>query len=405
MSIVRLSALKGAIHGVRPDGAFVHGEYNKRTRLGRTETFAAPSTTGGGLQPLKPGDPEEHWMDTMRRGFPREKSDLFHLIQGLVEPAAEDLKNAPVVFMVHGFLFDPRDAVGAAPKHSDNPHSRLYHFYEDDEENEVRHHTSSWPLGLGFTEADAGGKEGLIFAFGWNSKPGFAASLIDRFQNFYARAYENAEQAAWNLLTVVHVADKILPKRKKFDLFCHSLGSRVVIRMLALAAKHGRHDLLARFDRAIILGGAEYVVEARLMLQRLHSAGYRDKIAIYNVVSRENDVLDKLGENFGPMTFGNSNVIGHNGLDVENSETLGPNWLDIQIDGHKLQKWMKSKHDLDVTGDNPDAVWDHWYYYTDRGNMALYKQILRKRPAWDIKKLRAAGIPDKVSRRRSIFGD
>ena len=58
-----------------------------------------------------------------------------------------------------------------------------------------------------------------------------------------------------------------------------------------------------------------------------------------------------------------------------------------------------------VSGDRPGNVWDHWNYYTYRKNMDLYRSILRNRPKWDISKLRSDGIPDKVSKRWSVFGD
>ena len=80
--------------------------------------------------------------------------------------------------------------------------------------------------------------------------------------------------------------------------------------------------ILNRIDRVILLGGAEYVVEAQLMMNRLESVPGGGGIQFYNVVSRENDILDLLGENFGPRTFGNSNVIGHNGLDMEDNSNL-----------------------------------------------------------------------------------
>ena len=73
------------------------------------------------------------------------------------------------------------------------------------------------------------------------------------------------------------------------------------------------------------------------------------------MVSRENDVLDKLGENFGPRTFGNTQVVGHNGLDVE---TRSPHWMDLQIDSKTLQEWMTGRG-FEVSGDRPGNVWDH----------------------------------------------
>ncbi len=396
MSTIRVSALKGAIHGVERNGSFVHGPYDKRSRLGRTEELIEPSDPITGFDPQNP-----------HRFFGLIPDNLRHLMTRMTEPAIADLGDQPVVLCVHGFLFDPRDAVSSTPADSDNPHARIFH-YQPNVPKEVRDHTTGLLHHLGFDAEDETGTSGLAFAYGWHSRPGFAGSLIGHFQNFYARAYDNAEQAAWNLLTCVHMLNEVLPAGKRIDLFCHSLGSRVVIRMIAQMCKHGRVDLVDRLDRVVILGGAEYVVEARLMLQRLHHAARPDHVQFYNIVSRENDVLDKLGENFGPRTFGNSNVIGHNGLDVENPESLGPSWIDIQIDGREVAAWMRDRHGFDVTGDNPESVWDHWYYYTDHGNMALYRAILRDRGNWNIPDLRRDPPSSRgwrVSRRRSVFGD
>ena len=68
-------------------------------------------------------------------------------------------------------------------------------------------------------------------------------------------------------------------------------------------------------------------------------------------------------------------------------------------------RWMEEKRNLTVSGDRPGNVWDHWYYYTCRRNMDLYRSILRDRLEWDITTLRSEGIPDKVSKRWSVFGD
>lgn len=404
MSIVRISALKKAIYGVTASGAFDHGSYDRRTMLGRTETCEEPDVPSGGFDTLQPGDRPD-WRELDRRGFPRDTSNLYHNLSSLFARTMSDLDDGPVTVMVHGFLFDPRDTVSDEPKETDNPHGRLYHFHERPKTEEVRYHTSGWPVRLGYSADDQTGRDGLVLAYGWHSRPGFAESLIKGGQNFYSRAYSNAGPAAWNLLTALHVLDHKLAAGKKINLFCHSLGSRVVIRLLAMAANHGRIDLLDRIDKVIILGGAEYVVEARLMLRRLSSVGRLDDISFYNVVSRENDVLDKLGENFGPRTFGNTNVVGHNGLDVEETRSLGSYWVDMQIDSAEFSRWMADSRGFEVTGDNPEAVWDHWYYFTDPGNMAVYRDIIRNPGNWDIAALRAAGMPDRVSRRRSIFGD
>ena len=255
-------------------------------------------------------------------------------------------------------------------------------------------------LGLGFDKNDDTGATGLAVALGWQSQPGFASALINHFENFYARAYDNAGRTAWVLVNILDVLAELLPNHP-IDLICHSLGSRVAVRAIALAAKHDRRSLIERLGQIIILGGAEYVVEAQLMQRRLDVLNLVSRLTFYNFVSRENDVLDKLAENFGPRTFGNSQVIGHNGLDVEGRFA---DWIDMQIDRAALQTWMAGRG-IEIFGDRPGNVWDHWYYYTFKGNMAVYRGILRDRRDWRIPDLRAANIPDGVSKRWSIFGD
>ena len=154
-------------------------DYRKRTRLGRTEEF--------------------------REGaLPKKGSLLSHYLESRLEQAVPKLGEQPVLVMVHGFLFGPKDAMdedteNPDPSRTNNPHGRLYHYGIRDEAEEIRKHTSSWPRHLGFREDDADGSTGLAFAFGWQSQPGFAQSLVHHFQNFYARAYDKGTEAAWNL--------------------------------------------------------------------------------------------------------------------------------------------------------------------------------------------------------------
>lgn len=392
MSIVRLSVLKNTAYAPDSDGDIKLAPYNRRRRVGRMEAYAPPELAA-------------------------RNSAFRHYLDGEIARAASDLApDQPVVVMVHGFLFDPKAAISPTPEETDNPHGRVYHFVSGQEPEEQRHHTSSWPLGLGFEPDDATGSGGLALAFGWQSQPGFASSLINHFQNFYARAYENAGSTAWILVNAIHALNELLPGHP-IDLFCHSLGSRVVTRALAMVAKQAADDstdndskilplpsaktILDSIGRIVILGGAEYVVEAQLMRRRLERMPLQQMPQVYNFVSRENDVLDKLGENFGPRTFGNSQVIGHNGLDVEGRFE---GWMDLQIDHAALQSWMSAR-DHEISGDRPGNVWDHWYYYTYRGNMRLYNDILRNRAAWAIPALRDQDIPEGVSKRWWQFGD
>lgn len=393
MSMIRLSVLKDRPYAPELDGTISLHNYDRRRRIpvGAMDALAPPTLVA-------------------------ETDKLYDYINKTVKMTIGDNGfTGPLVIMVNGFLFDPKSAISPDPKDTDNPHGRIFHFVEKSEAYEQRHHTSSWPLGLGFDIQKDSSKQGLAVAFGWQSQPGFASSLINHFQNFYARAYDNAGITAWVLSNVIFALSKIIP-HQPIDLFCHSLGSRVVLRALALLAKrrdeNGSHSvvdpktarsILQRIGRVLILGGAEYVVEARLLCRRLSSWNLQSGPHFYNFVSRENDVLDKLAENFGPRTFGDSQVIGHNGLSTKMHQDY---WIDLQIDSNELQDWMRENpRNIEICGDRPDNVWDHWYYFTHRGNMNLYNKILHDRNNWSIEKLRASGVPEGVSRRWYNFGD
>ena len=309
--------------------------------------------------------------------------------------------------MVNGFLFDPRVAVTRDPKETDNPHGRIFHFSAGDAGEEIRHHTTGWPLHLGFREADDG-EHGLAVAFGWYSQPGHATSLTSHGQNFYARAYDLGRSASWSLLRVLRALSAMLSSRgRPIDIFCHSLGSVVVVRALAIAAKHN-FGLLEAVGRVILLGGSEYTGEAQIMYRRVAEVAKRRRWngeqgpQFYNIVSRENDILDKLAENFGPKGFfSDTQVIGHNGLEARKG---ADRWIDLQIDGGRLGDWF-GQFGVHISGDNPGEIWDHWYYYTHRGNMDFYRRILRERKAWSIACLRGHDpkCPEGVA--RGWFGD
>jgi len=378
MSILRLSVLKDTPYAPAADGSIDLGHYQKRTCRGMMAAQRPPALDGP-------------------------NSDLHHYFSRKLPALTAALPDdGRIVVMVHGFLFDPKMSIAANPEDTDNPHGRVYHFQSDAEEaHEQRHHTTSWPHWLGFSGTDAG-ESGLAVAFGWQSSPGFASSLIEKFQNFYARAYDYAELSAWPLANVLNTLADFFPAHR-IDIFCHSLGSRTVVRALALVAGHGIDSILDRLGQVVVLGGSEYVVEAQLLQRRLIARGFTDAPTFYNFVSRENDVLDVLGENFGPRTFGNTQVIGHNGLDIE---TRASNWIDMQIDRKELQDWMAARG-IEISGDRPGNVWDHWYYYTFRGNMDLYRNIIRDANNWDLDLLRgpANEIPEGVAQRWWDFGD
>lgn len=395
MSIIRISMLNDGIYAPDDVGTidyqpFALNRGRNRRGLGRMNLYA-------------------------RGRRPRKTDSLWKYLERSLKVEAANLPDdKPVTVLVHGFQFDPAVVFVRPPHHhkADNPHARLYHFERHELAREMREHSTSWPLGLGFSHDDSG-RDGLCIGFGWYSNPSFFSSLFRHGKNFYAKAYDNAETAAWQLACVLEVLTTILDR--PVDLFCHSLGSRVVIRALAMAVsplpnlggdEHGSASeqaigkVLGKVERVLLLAGAETVLEAQLMMTHLNawkaeSASGGRVPNFYNIVSRENDVLDKLGENFGSAAPGSKQVIGHNGL-----ESLDPAWLDIQLDDPRVAAWF-SDRGFRVSGDNTGvfAVLDHWIHYTWPDNMRVYHDILRDRAAWQIGPLKT-DRPDIFNRSR-----
>lgn len=393
MSIVRLSLIKDRLFAPTHHGTLEDFDYDPAKSVSHGFLEANAYVEGAG---------ESRVAEVSKRTL------LDHYLKNAVEGVASKLPLAgPVMIMVNGFLFDPRVAVTRAPKDTDNPHGRIFHFSKDDVAEEIRHHTASWPLHLGFEQSDDG-KNGLVIAFGWYSQPGLATSLLTHGQNFYARAYDLGRVASWPLLRVLRALSEIIATEDRpVDIFCHSLGSVVVIRALAIAAKHN-FDFLKTVGRVIFLGGSEYTGEAQVMYHRMIEIAQENQWnasqgpQFYNIVSRENDILDTLAENFGPKSFfSNTQVVGHNGLEAHKGAVR---WIDLQIDGGRLRTWL-GNFGVEISGDNPGEIWDHWYYYTHRGNMGFYRRILRDRNKWSIAQLRGhdPSCPEGVA--RGWFGD
>ena len=385
MSIIRLTLIKDRLYAPTGLGALVDSEYV----LGNG---SKPGLLEVGVNPSRQDSPPQSALAP--------SAELFDYLQFKASAeAADHVPGAPVTVMVHGFLYDPKDAVTGDPKETDNPHGRNFHFKPGDELEEIRHHTTSWPRQLGFRRTDKG-KNGVAIAFGWYSQPGFASSLLSHHQNYYARAYDLGRQASWSLLRTLRALSQLKKlENQPIDIFCHSLGSVVVIGALSIAAEN-KLPLLKRIGRVILLGGSEYTDDARKMYTSLMREAKRAKWGpdegpqFYNIVSRENAVLDVFAENFGArgLFSSNSQVIGHNGLEARK---LTERWIDLLIDGDALMMWL-AEHDLHISGDNPEEWWDHWYYYTHRGNMKFYRYVLRDRPTWAIAECRQRGCPEGV---------
>lgn len=47
-----------------------------------------------------------------------------------------------------------------------------------------------------------------------------------------------------------------------------------------------------------------------------------------------------------------------------------------------------------MSGVHLTGLLNHWHYFTAEGNMALFRAVVRDRAAWEIARLRRAGIPE-----------
>ena len=230
----------------------------------------------------------------------------------------------------------------------------------------------------------------------------------------YAAAYKSAEKAASGLAAVLFaLTSNVQLKDRPIDIFCHSLGSRVVLRALQQISKI-KPDMLdpeKGISRVLILGGAEYRKPAQDALNdvlRPQGAGP----TFYNFVGRRDRVLTKIAGDYNPIGGEprNKEPIGCYGLG--NRMMNGGHWIDIQLDtdadgSHALNKWLKSKgHDLTVAatpkavadengtkGPDPMGVLNHWSYYANDGNLKLFGLILRKRKDWAVPQLRKEEPP------------
>lgn len=288
-------------------------------------------------------------------------------------------KTQPLVVMVHGYKFDPFLANAA------NPHDYLYHFDPDRAVSDRWQRPASWPLGLGFRERDPWGVHGLPVGFAWSSRPNQRIGA-------FCRAYQEAAVAGRALLYTLEVLAEAYPRRD-IDIFVHSLGARVALTALRVAARRGRVDLLERIGRVLLLGPAELVGVARETMQAIDDAALARRLEIYSIVARENDFFDVLVERFAPRIEGVQPIcVGSHGMgeDFEG-------WLDLQLDSPALKDWLEARGV--VIGGGPPRRVCHWGVYNRPGALDFYAGILRDRACWSIDAMRAAGVPTEQEQR------
>lgn len=276
-----------------------------------------------------------------------------------------------VVVLVHGYSYNRRRRGGAGM--TDDPFDDVY---------------STNPA-IPFSWVPIVGEENAV-AFSWTSAPRWWKSGRACWTNRYEYAvYDVAIWASQALATVIAaLGDAGLT----VDVFAHSLGTRVTVKALGLLAAAGRPSAVRR---AVMLGGAEYSIDAWAVAPSL-------KTEFYSFVINGDPVLQwgasELGGRLrGPRTVP-SRVIGRDGMKRTDR------WIDLQLDHKKSGKRKKfadwfQKHGYALSGKKAGGRGLHGAYYMHAENRRLFADILAN-DVMGIPWFKAQGAPDGVDRFR-----
>ncbi len=287
---------------------------------------------------------------------------------------------APVTIMAHGFDYNPMSA--PAPG-GDDPFSSIYGLPGP----ALPAPLSLLPL-VGECDEQGANRADVAIAFAWLSEGTMAAFSEACWNNDYELAALDLAPLAAKALAVVlgHFGARAVP----VHILAHSLGTRLVGQAVAKLRADGRASSI---ERVILLGGAEYCVDA--------AAAFADcPFDVINLASGQDKVLP-LGQMACDPVRGNNTpaacVIGFNGL--------GNNarWIDLQLDADGVVAWcaagrapagraytVQAAAQDDV---HPEAWLNHWAYYTNQGNRALVRDLVQH-PAMTVAALTAAGVPN-----------
>lgn len=319
-------------------------------------------------------------------------------------------EDAPAIVFVHGFGYEPRRPVLARAQ-SDNAHRTIYHFDETPDGpgsvEERRLHTTPWfaramlPDGSGRPEDCRGLAVGFCYASRGDSAdpllPGRLARLGQRvfprarsaLPASFAIAHADARIAGHGLaatLSQLRVRlDRAGLREKPVDIFCHSLGARVVMSALTLLARRWPGDsALPGIGNVLVLGGACHWSQAADVLATLAMAGLPRQPEFYNVTFRGDNLLRFLAGRAIPHSAANAarnqaadpaepscpagDMAGRGRLiGLHGGPPGGPRagWVDIPLESLRRRR-------LPLTG-------DHWSYLTAPGNWAFYRSVLHRR--------------------------
>jgi hypothetical protein len=258
-----------------------------------------------------------------------------------------------IVVLVHGYRFDP-----AVPAR--DPHRALYAVRPEPASRRVR----SWPIGLGFGRDRP---SGLCVGFAWPAFRPHLPELLGHGRTGFAHVYQRAGDYGRRLAELIALMQAEAPGRP-VDILAHSLGARVALAALP--------HLAVAPARMILLGAAEYHTQA---LDALANHRGPRPPAVYNITSRANDLYDLMFERFAPRSSRHGRALGH-GLPVRR-----PDWIDLQVDRPDVVAWAAA-HGIPLAASAARLC--HWSFYIRPGTFELCQAILRRRPGFEIERLR-----------------
>jgi hypothetical protein len=197
---------------------------------------------------------------------------------------------------------------------------------------------------------------------------------------------------ALGTVAILRCLAEAMPGRK-FKLLGHSLGTHVVLHTLrVIALQHP--ELGAVVDRAVLLGGSEFVHQAERTCDALAQSGLAGEMAIYNIGSDLDSVVSRISglATYGPE--GEKFMIGCKGL---GRGSALPGWIDIDLSDNAVIERIKTAFGLAVAADAPDDLLDHWYYFTLPENMSFVGQLLRGGAKTSIAALRNLDLPEGIA--------
>lgn len=299
-------------------------------------------------------------------------------LAGAVTDWVAERGSGRVVVLVHGYRWGQADPARA--EFDDDPYRSIFALPDD---LPADRQIESWVPMVGPDAA---------IGFAWTSDPGFFDYAAACWSNPYEYAVQDlAPQAAKALAAVLRA---LVDAGLTVDILAHSLGTRVAVQALALAAAAPGGQATVR--RAVMLGGAEYSVDALQMARGVETD-------FYSFANRSDGVLDwgaaELGGSQRPNNSMVSRVIGFDGV-----KRLD-NWIDFQLDlkdrnsAEQFRRWFDRLGGYRLSGEAAYGRGIHWSYFLNPGNREFIADLFVK-DAWTVAWLRGAGAPDGVERFR-----